>query len=170
MRGKIGFGGYVRANGEVGVRDYVLALPAVVCAAQAASHAVRGLSTAVAVEHPLGCGQIGADREQTQEVLVGVGSHPNVRGAVVLGLGCEGVPAADVAERIRRHRRPAEVVTIQAAGGTGEAAKRAHGLLQQMEGAAAELQASSLKHLCLGVAKIDELGKAGEDVVAAFLA
>ena len=116
------FMGYLRSDGSAGVRDYRLALPSVVCANRAAIKAAREISSGVAIEHPIGCAQIGADREQTKRVLIGVGSHPNVMATAVIGLGCEGVPAAEVFEAVQGYRVMASVITIQAAGGTEKAA------------------------------------------------
>lgn len=59
----ITFVGYRRANGDVGVRNYLLALPSVVCATRATARAVQDLPNAMTVEHPVGCAQIGADRD-----------------------------------------------------------------------------------------------------------
>ena len=44
----------------------------------------------VAFPHGEGCGQtIGPDLTQLQRTLGGVLNHPNVAGAIILGLGCE---------------------------------------------------------------------------------
>ena len=163
------FLGYVRSNGTVGVRDYLLALPSVVCATRAAAWAVDDLPGAVNVEHPVGCAQIGADRDQTLRVLVGVGSHPNVRQTAVLGLGCEGVPAQEVANRIRARNCRVEVTTIQAAGGTREAAQRARTVLLE-SAPTADRQPVSIKRLVLGIGPINQLGEPGRAVVEAYLA
>ncbi|MCL4351557.1 MAG: UxaA family hydrolase, partial [Firmicutes bacterium] len=55
------FLGYRRENGTAGVRDLLLVLPAVVCANRAAWAAAQAIPGSVALEHPLGCAQIGAD-------------------------------------------------------------------------------------------------------------
>lgn len=164
------FMGYVRADGSVGVRNLRLALPSVVCANRAALEAVRSVSDGVAIEHPVGCAQIGADRDQTKRVLVGVGAHPNVRTTAVIGLGCEGVPAAEVFEEVQGRRSMASVVTIQSAGGTTEAAAAARVFLEQDPPISnATRQEVSIHHLVLGVGPIEGLGSKGREVVDAFL-
>ncbi|MDA8205885.1 MAG: UxaA family hydrolase [Thermaerobacter sp.] len=163
------FMGYCRANGAVGVRDYLLALPSVVCATRAAARAIDGIPHAVTVEHPVGCAQIGADREQTLRVLVGIGSHPNVRGCAVLGLGCEGVPAAEVRDGILLCARAAEVVTIQSCGGTEKAAMCAGQLLKEWGRSLSSRDEVSLSRLMLGIGPIEGLGAAGREIVEAFL-
>lgn len=163
------FLGYVRENGEVGVRDYRLALPSVVCATRAAARAVEGLVDGVTVEHPVGCAQIGADREQTFRVLVGIGAHPNVRQTAVVGLGCEGVPAEEVGQTIRDRRRQAAVTTIQASGGTREAAQAARARLEEEMDPAPARQPVGLDRLIVGVGPIEQLGDGGRALVQALL-
>lgn len=131
------FMGYRREEGTVGVRNHVLILPSVVCANRVA----RGISQAVMgttwVEHQHGCTQLGADAELSKRVLVGHGTHPNVYGVVVVGLGCETMRAQDVAAEIRKAcpRKPVHTVIIQdedgsvraTAAGAGAAAKMVAG-------------------------------------------
>lgn len=162
------FLGYVRPNGDVGVRDCLLVLPSVVCATRAAAWAVEETPDAVTVEHPVGCAQIGADREQTLRTLVGVGSHPNVRKAVVLGLGCEGVQASEVGSGIRELKRHAEVVTIQSSGGTREAAQAARTLLHD-DDAGTRRELVSVERLILGVGPIEDLGDVWRSIIDEFL-
>lgn len=163
------FMGYVRSDGSVGVRDHLLALPSVVCANRAAMEAAREVPCGAAVEHPVGCAQIGADREQTKRVLVGVGSHPNVRTTAVIGLGCEGLPAIEVFGEVQARRSMADVVTIQEAGGTEEAAIKAGQFLKQEATRDIRRQEVAIHRLALGVGPILGLGIKGREVVEAFL-
>jgi altronate dehydratase large subunit len=159
--------GFPRENGTIGIRDYLLALPSVVCSNEAARLAAEGLPDGVTFEHPVGCAQVGADKEQTWRVLVGVGSHPNVRAVMVVGLGCEGIVAETVAQGIQERGRATSVVTIQAAGGTDQAGAAARAALMRYAspGRTAVLP---LSELILGVGDIRALGEAGAALVAAF--
>lgn len=163
------FMGYLRADGSVGVRNYRLALPSVVCANRAATEAARQVSNGVAIEHPIGCAQIGADREQTKRVLVGIGSHPNVMATAVIGLGCEGVPAAEVFDAVQGCRSMASVITIQEAGGTDEAAAQARLFLQTEHPSPPARQKVSIHQLLLGVGPVAGLGIKGQAIIKAFL-
>lgn len=90
---------YRRADGRVGTRNYVAVVAASNCAAHASeliADAFRGealppnVDGVVAFAHGEGCGHsIGADTEQLHRVVAGVLDHPNVAGALLLGLGCE---------------------------------------------------------------------------------
>lgn len=111
--------GYRRADGTVGIRNHVLVLPSVFCASKVCQDVAAGMAGVVTVEHQHGCGQIGADKEQTRRILVNFALNPNVYGVVVIGLGCEGAAAKLVAEEIQaQSAKPVRYITIQNSGGT----------------------------------------------------
>lgn len=88
------FMGYVRDNGDVGVRNELFVVPTVGCINDVAK-ALANKSGAKALTHPYGCSQLGGDLETTQRILAGLIKHPNVGGVLVLGLGCENNVMAD---------------------------------------------------------------------------
>ncbi|HUQ91029.1 MAG TPA: altronate dehydratase family protein [Bryobacteraceae bacterium] len=93
------FLGYQREDGRAGTRNYIAVVAASNCAAHtaeliAASFEGESLPPNVdgimAFPHGEGCGHsIGPDTQQLQRTLGGVLHHPNVSGAIILGLGCE---------------------------------------------------------------------------------
>jgi len=82
------FLGYLRPNGDVGIRNEVWIIPTVGCVNKAAQR-MADLTGAYAFPHPFGCSQLGGDQLVTQQVLAGLVQHPNAAGVLVLGLGCE---------------------------------------------------------------------------------
>ena len=136
------FKGYRRPDGKVGIRNHVLILPSVVCANRAA----RGISQAVAgttwVEHQHGCTQLGADAELTARVLVAHGTHPNVAGVIVVGLGCETIRAQDIAAEIKRQCPYKNVATIiiQDEGGSIKAIAAGAGFAREFVGEASAME------------------------------
>ena len=82
------FMGYLRKNGDVGIRNELWIVPTVGCAASVA-RALAEKTGAKAMNHPLGCSQLGDDMKVTQKILNGLIHHPNAGGVLVLGLGCE---------------------------------------------------------------------------------
>lgn len=82
------FMGYVRPNGDVGIRNEVWIINTVGCVNKIAER-LAALTGAYAFPHPFGCSQLGDDQEITQKVLRGLVNHPNAAGVLVLGLGCE---------------------------------------------------------------------------------
>lgn len=143
------FLGYQREDGRAGTRNYIAVVAASNCAAHTAeliaeSYSGESLPTnvdgVVAFPHGEGCGHaIGPDTDQLRRTLAGVLNHPNVAGAVILGLGCETNqithylgPDAPVTDRLLG-------LTVQDSGGTRgtvEAARR--GIAALIERAAAE--------------------------------
>ncbi|MDQ2963387.1 MAG: UxaA family hydrolase [Pseudomonadota bacterium] len=80
------FLGYRRDNGRVGVRNHVIILPVddlSNTAAEAVAHNVKGT---LAIPHPYGRLQFGADLELHFRTLIGAGSNPNVAAVVVIGI------------------------------------------------------------------------------------
>jgi altronate dehydratase large subunit len=132
------FKGYRRPDGTAGLRNHILVIPSVVCANRVA----RGISQQVAgttwIEHQHGCCQLGADAELTMRVLVAHGTHPNVYGVIVVGLGCETLRAQDVAARIKEQcpYKPVHLVIIQDRGGSIKATADGASAAREMAGAA----------------------------------
>ena len=80
------FWGYKRENGRVGVRNHVIILPVddlSNAVAQAVEHNIKGT---MALPHPYGRLQFGADLELHFRTLIGTGSNPNVAAVVVIGI------------------------------------------------------------------------------------
>ena len=92
------FKGYVRKNGEVGVRNEIWIVPTVGCVngiAEKLASMLRaetnceGIDSVYAWHHNYGCSQLSGDHENTRKVLRDLTLHPNAGGVLVLGLGCE---------------------------------------------------------------------------------
>ena len=80
------FWGYHRENGRVGVRNHVIILP-VDDLSNAASEAVaNNIKGTLAIPHPYGRLQFGADLALHFRTLIGTGSNPNVAAVIVIGI------------------------------------------------------------------------------------
>src|SRR6218665_1633137 len=80
------FLGYRGENGRVGVRNHVVILPLddlSNAAAEAVAHNIKG---ALAIPHPYGRLQFGADLDLHFRTLIGAGCNPNVAAVVVMGI------------------------------------------------------------------------------------
>ena len=80
------FLGYRRENGRAGVRNHVIVLPLddlSNAAAEAVAHNIKGT---LAIPHPYGRLQFGADLELHFRTLIGTGCNPNVAAVVVIGI------------------------------------------------------------------------------------
>lgn len=92
------FKGFVRKNGEVGVRNEIWIVPTVGCVNGIAEKLVnmlrketngQGIDAIYAWHHNYGCSQLSGDHENTRKVLRDIVLHPNAGAVLVLGLGCE---------------------------------------------------------------------------------
>jgi altronate dehydratase large subunit len=119
------FLGYARPGGQVGVRNHVLSVPTVICAAVVADRIAASIAPiGAALPHLAGCGQIGPDLSVTHDTLAAYTRHPNVGAVIVVALGCEQVIAQYLADTARQAGKDAQIVSIQGEGGTIRATAR----------------------------------------------
>lgn len=130
------FDGYRRAVGHAGIRNYVLVVASVNCSASVVKAIARafqgaeslelekkGIHGVVPVTHSSGCAQaIGGEGYQVlNRTLAGWVVHPNVVGALIVGLGCEGTTFQSILEATHIHGKSdffLEKIGIQDLGGT----------------------------------------------------
>ncbi len=80
------FRGYRRENGRVGVRNHVIVLPVDDLSNAACEAVANNIKGAMAIPHPYGRLQFGADLELHFRTLIGTGANPNVAAVVVIGI------------------------------------------------------------------------------------
>jgi (2R)-sulfolactate sulfo-lyase subunit beta len=80
------FSGYLRENGRVGVRNHVIILPVDDLSNAAAEAVANNIKGTLALPHPYGRLQFGADLELHFRTLIGTGTNPNVAAVVVIGI------------------------------------------------------------------------------------
>src|SRR6202158_3673898 len=80
------FFGFKRKNGRVGVRTHVVILPVDDLSNAAAEAVENNIKGAMALPHPYGRLQFGADLDLHFRTLIGTGSNPNVAAVVVIGI------------------------------------------------------------------------------------
>jgi altronate dehydratase large subunit len=132
------FQGFRRPDGRVGTRNFVLVVPTVVCSAVVAERiAAATPPVGAALPHLAGCGQLGPDMRLTHDTLAAYCAHPNVGAVLVVALGCEQVIAQALAETARRHGKPAQIIAIQAEGGTIRTIDKGVRIAQSLAGALA---------------------------------
>ena len=87
------FKGYVRKNGEVGIRNEVWIVPTVGCVNGIAERIAKklreetgceGIDSVYAWHHNFGCSQLSGDHENTRKVLRDIVLHPNASAVLVL--------------------------------------------------------------------------------------
>lgn len=103
------FKGYVRKNGDVGVRNEVWIVPTVGCVNGIAERLaaklqeetkLEGIDAIYSWHHNYGCSQLSEDHENTRKVLRDLVLHPNAGAVLVLSLGCENNQPKDFMEML----------------------------------------------------------------------
>src|SRR2546428_8122483 len=102
--GKSKFWGYKRESGRIGVRNHVITLPVDDLSNAAAQAVENNIKGTLALPHPYGRLQFGADLELHFRTLIGTGSNPNV--AAGGGIGIEDTWAKRVADGIAHTGKP----------------------------------------------------------------
>lgn len=132
--------GFKRQDGSVGIRNYLLVIPASICASETASRIAARVEGAVALPNQHGCGELAPDLKQTINTLVGFGKNPNVAAVLVVGLGCEGVPAEEVVREISKTGKWVECLIIQENGGTLSTEEKGVSILKDMSSYSKKLE------------------------------
>lgn len=91
------FMGFLRPDGQAGIRNEVWIIPTVGCVNSVAAKLVQmnqdlvngSLEGLYSFPHPFGCSQLGSDHAATREILADLVRHPNAGAVLVLSLGCE---------------------------------------------------------------------------------
>jgi altronate dehydratase large subunit len=107
--------GYVRPNGDIGVRNLVAVLSAMDNANPAANRIGALVANTIVLSTPFGRTQIGHDAYMTTKTLTGLANHPNISSVLVLGLSLE--IADSLAGEIQATGKRIKTLGLQECGG-----------------------------------------------------
>ena len=79
---------YRHPDGRIGIRNDIWIIPTVGCVNRLCERLAASCG-GLALTHPYGCSQLGADHEMTANLLAALARHPNAGGVLVVALGCE---------------------------------------------------------------------------------
>ncbi len=118
-RKKDTFLGYVRDDGKVGVRNYVLLLSGTLYANPTCERVANMITGALPIVHPLGRCQAHMDLAVTRRTLAGHGANANAGAVIVIDHFKEhGCTAQDIADDIcKLSKKRVEVLNLRAEGG-----------------------------------------------------
>lgn len=142
--------GFPRPGGRLGVRNHVVILPVDDISNAAAEAVARLVGGTMALPHPYGRLQFGADLALHWRTLIGTGRNPNVGAVVVIGIEPEWTGL--VANGIAQSGKPVEAFSIEGNGDFAtilRAARAAKDLVTQVS--AIERQPCSLADLLVGI-------------------
>ena len=106
--------GYRRENGRVGIRNHVIILPLDDLSNAACEAVANNIKGTLAIPHPYGRLQFGADLDLHFRTLIGTGRNPNVAAVVVIGI--EPGWTGKVVDGIAKTGKPVEGFAIERNG------------------------------------------------------
>jgi altronate hydrolase len=119
--------GWLRPDGRKGVRNLVLVIYTVQCAAHVAHAIAAGEEDVQVIGFP-GC----YDNQYAIRLVLSLARHPNVGAVLSVGLGCEYTQPARIAEAVEKSGRPADSFFIQDAGGTRSSTERGKDIVRSL--------------------------------------
>jgi altronate hydrolase len=121
--------GYLRSDGRKGIRNNIVVTYLVECAHHVAREVV----------HPFrerGVNLIGFSgcypNAYSHKMMERLCTHPNVGGALLISLGCEGFNKGGLLETVRKSGRPAQLIVIQDTGGTRKSIAEGQAWIEQI--------------------------------------
>jgi len=105
---------YRRADGSVGIRNYVLIIPVDDISNAAAEGVSKLIQGTLAIPHAYGRLQFGDDLELFFKTMIGTGSNPNVAAVIVIGI--EPNWTDKIAEGIAKTGKPVEAFYVEKNG------------------------------------------------------
>lgn len=106
--------GYRRENGRIGIRNHVVILPVDDLSNAACQAVANNVAGTLALPHPYGRIQFGADLDLHFATLIGAGSNPNVAAVVVIGI--EPNWAKKIADGVAKTGKPVAYFGIEGHG------------------------------------------------------
>jgi len=148
------FMGYVRPDGQVGIRNYVLLLSGTLYANVVCERVADMVVNCIPIVHPLGRCQVMPDLRLTFRTLVGTGRNPNAGAVIVVDHFKEtGCTADEIAHEISKTGKPVEVVNIRRDHGAIESTAKAMRLAMEMNRQISRQMREKVhvRHLVLGL-------------------
>lgn len=122
------FNAYLRKDGRKGIRNQLLVVYLVECAHHVAREiAISDHDNDVQVIGFSGC----YPNDYSQKILGQLCTHPNVGGALLVSLGCEGFDRTSLLETIEESGRFSDLIHIQDAGGTRKSIEQGNVWIQK---------------------------------------
>lgn len=132
------FMGYGRPDGQVGTRNFVGILSAVVCVNEVVEAIARQVQGTARFTHHQGCCQTPLDIGLVNKALIGLGKNPNLHSVIVVSLGCESTDLSGVIEGIKASGKRVEHLVVQEIGGATRTIAQGVLLAQEMVGEASK--------------------------------
>jgi len=107
------FNGYIRENGEVGIRNDIYIIPTVGCVngickkleQEIQKYKKGSIDNIFALTHQFGCSQLGEDHENIKNLLINIALNANASYVLFVGLGCENNSLSKIKEELEKYNR-----------------------------------------------------------------
>ncbi len=135
------FLGYLRPDGQLGIRNHVAIVYTTHCSLVVAQRLQALFPEGTQIfGYPGGC----ALREGPLNKIVALGKHSQYAAALVVGLGCEGTDAYMVADAIAQSNKPVEAIKINECGGDIETIRAGSRILVEMLQHASQVERATM--------------------------
>src|SRR6056297_2112040 len=124
------FKGYIRENGQVGVRNYYLLIGVCDALDGILDNISKEFKDVLTVTSEHGCPAAG--NEQVINNLAGLADNPNIIGVIIVGLGCEGVKP-EMVKKEMTVKKPVKIIKVTEIGGTIKTIKKGREIISNMK-------------------------------------
>ena len=110
------FTGYLRPNGQIGIRNKLLIIAVDECCDGIARNIAKPFEEAVVLTNWYTC-MLGGN-EETFHQMIAVGQNPNIGGVLVVSMGCGSILPEQIAEPLQAAGQAVDTLTCEKEGGT----------------------------------------------------
>ena len=138
------FWGYRRADGKIGIRNHVAVVSSISCANGVVEKICSEVPETTKIIHANGCGRGGDDLLLHTRTLQNLVRNPNYACVLIVGLGCELIPAESLHLAAVFAQKPAERVVIQEEGGSEKTARKGIEIARELLAEAKSIKAEQI--------------------------
>jgi len=109
------FSGFLRPDGQAGIRNYVICLPLSNCVNSFVNQIVKRAPGVIPLRHTDGCGSI-LKSPFYDKILFGLAKNPNHYAIILVGLGCDACRCTEIVDAIFKLDKPVYYANLQDAG------------------------------------------------------
>lgn len=126
------FTGYLRPNGQIGIRNKLLIIAVDECCDGIARNIAKPFEEAVVLTNWYTC-MLGGN-EETFHQMIAVGQNPNIGGVLVVSMGCGSILPEQIAEPLRAAGQAVDTLTCEKEGGTRRTIEAGREKMEALQG------------------------------------
>lgn len=126
------FTGYLRPNGQIGIRNKLLIIAVDECCDGIARNIAKPFEEAVVLTNWYTC-MLGGN-EETFHQMIAVGQNPNIGGVLVVSMGCGSILPEQISEPLRAAGQAVDTLTCEKEGGTRRTIEAGRKKLEALRG------------------------------------